>query len=194
MCLNRNCVALYISICTNYALSSPGTQVVQKIDLLTADIDMGKEDTFRGCQSGKIDTEVASSQGVRSDKPSLKTPTPSVSPPPYPIRDQGLHEAGQKLEPNQKMLNSQRHTSGTASRRRSQKPPPYPYASTMARVNPKAKDKGQKTPPYPFKRRLLSTIVWADRGLRIQSGALLTICGIPCYRHLSGKFGPHWIR
>ncbi|XP_067252836.1 uncharacterized protein [Chanodichthys erythropterus] len=133
-------------------------EVVQKIDLLTADIDMGNEepgDTFRGRQSGKMDTEVASSQGVRS-KPSFKT---SVSPPPYPIRDQGLHEAGQKLEPNQKMLNSQRQTSGTASGRRSQKPPPYPYASTMARVNPKAKDKGQKTPPYPFKRRLLSTIV-----------------------------------
>ncbi|XP_077082109.1 uncharacterized protein LOC143735755 [Siphateles boraxobius] len=116
-------------------------EVVQKIDLLTADIDICKEeqgDAFRG----KMDREVASSQGV-------KTPTPSVSPPPYPTGD--LHEAGQKME----TVNSQQHTSG----RRSKKPPPYPYASTMGRANPKAKNKGQKTPPYPFKRTLLSTIV-----------------------------------
>lgn len=132
--------------------------MVQKIDLLTADIDMGKEEPGdRGRHSGTKDAEVVSSQGVCSDKPSFKTPTPSVSPPPYPIRDQGLDEASQKLESNQKMVNSQRHTSRAASGRRSQKPPPYPYASTMGRVNPKAK--GKKTPPYPFKRRLLSTIV-----------------------------------
>lgn len=119
--------------------------MVQKIDLLTADIDICKEeqgDTFRG----KMDTEVASSQGV-------KTPTPSVSPPPYPTGDQELH--GQKLESTQETVTSPQHTSG----RRSKKPPPYPYARTVGRVNPKAKDKGQKTPPYPIKRTLLSTIV-----------------------------------
>ncbi|XP_059425027.1 uncharacterized protein LOC132159505 [Carassius carassius] len=130
-------------------------EVVQKIDLLTADIDMGNEgrgDPLKGCHSGKI-------EGVCSDKSSLKTPTPSLAPPAYPIKDQGLHDAGQKQESTQGLVISQRHTSGTSSRRRSQKPPPYPYASTMGRVNPKAKDKGQKTPPYPFRRRLLSTIV-----------------------------------
>ncbi|XP_067271437.1 uncharacterized protein [Pseudorasbora parva] len=134
-------------------------EVVQKIDLLTADIDMGKEepgDTFRGRHSGKMDTEVASSQGVRSDVPSFKKATPSVSPPPYPIRDKGLHEESQKLESTQ-TATSQRLKSGTASGRRSKKPPPYPNASTIGRENPK--EKGQKTPPYPFKRRLLSTIV-----------------------------------
>ncbi|KAG1946292.1 hypothetical protein F2P79_013762 [Pimephales promelas] len=112
-------------------------EVVQKIDLLTADIDICKEeqsDTFRG----KSEMEVSSSQGV-------ETPTLSVSPPPYPTGDQ---------EPTQETVNSQ-HASG----RRSKKPPPYPYASTIGRVNPKAKDKVQKTPPYPFKRTLLSTIV-----------------------------------
>ncbi|XP_016355131.1 uncharacterized protein LOC107698598 [Sinocyclocheilus anshuiensis] len=137
-------------------------EVVQKIDLLTADIDMGNEepgDTFKGCHSGRIDTKVASSQGVCSDKSSLKTPTSSVAPPAYPIKDQGLHDAGQKRESAQELVISQRDTSGIASRHRSQKPPPYPYASTTGRVNPKAKDKGQKTPPYPFRRKLLSTIV-----------------------------------
>ncbi|XP_042604976.1 uncharacterized protein LOC109047141 [Cyprinus carpio] len=137
-------------------------EVVQKIDLLTADIDIGNEepgDPLKGCQSGRIDSEVASSQGVCSDKSSLKTPTPSVSPPAYPIKDQGLHDAGQTRESTQDLVISQRHTFGTCSRHRSQKPPPYPYASTMGRVTPKAKDKGQKTPPYPFRRRLLSTIV-----------------------------------
>ncbi|XP_016392929.1 uncharacterized protein LOC107727552 [Sinocyclocheilus rhinocerous] len=137
-------------------------EVVQKIDLMTADIDIGNEEPgkpLKGCHSGRIDTEVASSQGVCSDKSSLKTPTPSVAPSAYPIKDQGLHDAGQKWESTQELVISQRHTSGTSSRRRSQKPPPYPYASTMGRVNPKEKDKGQKTPPYPFRRRLLSTIV-----------------------------------
>lgn len=126
--------------------------MVQKIDLLTADIDMGNEepgDTFKG----RIDTRVASSQGVCSDKSSLKTP------PAYPIKDQGLHDADRKRESTQELVLSQRDTSGTASRGRSQKPPPYPYASTKGRVNPKAKDKGQKTPPYPFRRKLLLTIV-----------------------------------
>ncbi|XP_026053019.1 uncharacterized protein LOC113039341 [Carassius auratus] len=130
-------------------------EVVQKIDLLTADIDMDNEepgDPLKGCHSGKI-------QGVCSDKSAHKTPTPSLAPPAYPIKDQGLHDAGQKQESTQELVISQRHTSGTSSRRRSQKPPPYPYASTMGRVNPKAKDKVQKTPPYPFRRRLLSTIV-----------------------------------
>ncbi|XP_073700160.1 uncharacterized protein [Garra rufa] len=126
-------------------------EVVQKIDLLTADIDVG--DTFKGCHSGRKDIEVASSQGVCSDK----SPTSSVAPPAYPIKDQGLHDAGQKRESTQELDISQRNTSGTASRRKSKKPPPYPYSSTMGRVNPK--DKGQKTPPYPFRRRLLSTIV-----------------------------------
>lgn len=136
--------------------------MVQRIDLLTADIDIGNEDpgdTFKGCHSGRIDTGVASSQGVCSDKSSLKAPTPSVAPPAYPIKDQGLHDAGQKRESTQELVISQRDTSGTTSRRRNQKPPPYPYTSTMGRVNPNAKAKGQKTPPYPFRRRLLSTIV-----------------------------------
>ncbi|KAK2906641.1 hypothetical protein Q8A67_005626 [Cirrhinus molitorella] len=122
-------------------------EVVQKIDLLTADIDVGNEEPGETFE----DTE-----GVCSDKSSLKTPTPSVAPPAYPIKDQGLHDAGQKQE-SQELVISQRDTSGTALRRRSKKPPPYPYSSTTGRVNPK--DKGQKTPPYPFRRRLLSTIV-----------------------------------
>lgn len=136
--------------------------MVQKIDFLTADIDMGNEDTgdiFKGCHSGRIDTEVASSQGVCSDKSSLKAPTPSVAPAAYPIKDQGLPDAAQQWESTQELVISQRDTSGTASRRRNQKPPPYPYASTIGRVDLKVKDKGQKTPPYPFRRRLLSTIV-----------------------------------
>ncbi|RXN03361.1 hypothetical protein ROHU_015960 [Labeo rohita] len=125
-------------------------EVVQKIDLLTADIDVGHDepgDTFKE----RIDTE-----GVCSNKSPLKTPTPSVAPPAYPIKDQGLQDAGQKQQSTQELVTSQRDTSGTAPRRRSKKPPPYPYSSTMGRVNPK--DKGQ-TPPYPFRRRLLSTIV-----------------------------------
>ncbi|XP_043078621.1 uncharacterized protein LOC122327369 isoform X1 [Puntigrus tetrazona] len=136
-------------------------EVVQKIDFLTSDIDIGNEepgDPFK-CQSGRIDTKVASSQEVCSDKSSFKTPTPSVAPPAYPIKDQGLHDVGQRRESIQELVISQRNTSGTSSRRKSQKPPPYPYASTMGRVNLKARDKGQKTPPYPFRRRLLSTIV-----------------------------------
>ncbi|XP_068072500.1 uncharacterized protein [Danio rerio] len=133
-------------------------EVVQKIDLLTSDIDIGQEepgDTFRRSPSGRMDIKVASSQGVH-DEPALKKPTPSRAPPAYPVRDQGLREVDPKLDSTQEMLPSQ--TSGINSKRRSQKPPPYPYAST-GRVNPKAKDKSQKTPPYPFRRRLLSTIV-----------------------------------
>lgn len=134
--------------------------MVQKIDQLTSDIDIGKEepgDTFRWCPSETMDIKVASSQEVHYDEPSIKTPTPSRAPPAYPIRDQGLHEVDPKLDSTQETLTSQ--TSGINSKRRSQKPPPYPYASTMGRVNLKAKDKSQKTPPYPFRRRLLSTIV-----------------------------------
>ncbi|XP_052394775.1 uncharacterized protein LOC127942834 [Carassius gibelio] len=133
-------------------------EVVQKIDLLTADIDMGNEEP-RNTFKGRIDTRVGLSQGVCSDKSSLKTPTPSVAPPAYPIKHQELHDAAQKRGSTQELVIPQRDVSGTASRLRSQKPPPYPYPSTTRRVNPKAKDKGQKTPTYPFRRKLLSTIV-----------------------------------
>ncbi|XP_051978234.1 uncharacterized protein LOC127639932 [Xyrauchen texanus] len=121
------------------------------------------------------------SHGVHSDKPpkgSVKrslegkkelcsstkahpscTSTLPVAPPAYPIKDQWLYDAKQRLKSPQEMAASQRHESGTATGHRGRKPPPYSYASTVGRVNPKAKDKSQKTPPYPFRRRLLSTIV-----------------------------------
>ncbi|XP_051551357.1 uncharacterized protein LOC127439229 [Myxocyprinus asiaticus] len=146
-------------------------------------------DSLWRCHSSRVDTSIrelessrheinreAFSHGVHSDKPPFSvegkkklcsstkahlscTSTLPVAPPAYPIKDQGLCDAKQRLKSPQEVAASQRHESGTTTGHRGRKPPPYPYASTVGRVNPKAKDKVQKTPPYPFRRRLLSTIV-----------------------------------
>ncbi|XP_051979993.1 uncharacterized protein LOC127641210 [Xyrauchen texanus] len=163
-------------------------EVVEQIDVLTAGIDMGEEepgDSFWGCHSSAVDTGVcelessrrgingeASSNGAHSDKPPFSVkgkitlcssskahPSRTRNPPAYPNKDQGLCDTNQRQESTQEMVASQRNESASVTGRRGRKPPPYPFASTVGRVNPKAKDKGQKTPPYPFRRRLLSTIV-----------------------------------
>ncbi|KAI7791021.1 uncharacterized protein LOC130548308 [Triplophysa rosa] len=125
-------------------------EVVRQIDLLTADIDMGEDDPG-GALSSKMKMDIPESESPRCGD-SVAACSSNKAQPAYSIRDQT-----QSLGSTQEMVHSQRHESRTATGRREQKPPPYPYPSTTGRVNTKAK--GQKAPPYPFRRRLLSTIV-----------------------------------
>lgn len=135
--------------------------MVRQIDLMTAGIDMGEDDPD-GALSSKMEMDGCESESPRcrngvaacstSKARPPRTTTPPAAPPAYPIGDQS-----QPLGSTQETVHSQRRESGTATGRREQKPPPYPYTSTTGRVNSKAK--GQKAPPYPFRRRLLSTIV-----------------------------------
>ncbi|KAA0711916.1 hypothetical protein E1301_Tti013518 [Triplophysa tibetana] len=125
-------------------------EVVQQIDLLTADIDMG-EDYPGGALTSKMEMDIPESKSTRCGD-SVAACSLNKTQPADPIRDQA-----QSLGSTREMVHSQRHESRTATGRREQKPPPYPYSSTTGRVNNKAK--GQKAPPYPFRRRLLSTIV-----------------------------------
>ncbi|TRZ03316.1 hypothetical protein DNTS_027482 [Danionella cerebrum] len=120
-------------------------QVVQEIDLLTADIGLDKdelEDTLRRSHSRIIDFNVMPllSQNLQSSE--LKSHPPSGFPPEYPMGNPVVHQA----------LKSTQGFGGV-----SKKPPPYHYAVITGRGKVKAKTK--KTPPYPFRRRLLSTIV-----------------------------------
>lgn len=124
--------------------------MVQQIDQLTADIDMGEDDPGDALTS-KMEMEVPESESTRCGD-SVVPCSSNKAQPAYPIRDQA-----QSLGSTQETVHSQRHELRTATGRREQKPPPYPYPSTTGRVNNKAK--GQKAPPYPFRRRLLSTIV-----------------------------------
>lgn len=133
--------------------------MVHQIDLLTADIDMGEEEpggAFSSrmkmvCESESLRYKVSSHEDRKACSSNKAHPSCPNAPPAYPIKDQ--------VRSTQERADSQKHDLRTGAGCRGLKPPPYPYANTSGRVNPKVREKGQKAPPYPFRRRLLSTIV-----------------------------------
>ncbi|XP_036442736.1 uncharacterized protein LOC118819165 [Colossoma macropomum] len=160
-------------------------EVVQQIDLLTSNIDLGEEDakdtcggsTRRGPASEEASKKIRS-VGDNSGRPDSPPRNPSTVPRAYKRfqaveKDQHERKTAPRLPPPAyptgtnssapKSILGVPESTGAKSEaakgpRSQKKPPPYPFSSRAGRAA-KGKDAGLKTPPYSGRRKLLSTTV-----------------------------------
>ncbi|KAI4877654.1 hypothetical protein NFI96_021333 [Prochilodus magdalenae] len=155
-------------------------EVVQQIDQLTSNIDLGEEDARGACGGSRrvSASEEASKAGDKSGQPDSPTRNPSTVPRPnkrFQASGKGQHERkSARLPPPAyptgtnsaapKTSHGAPESTGAKSEaskgpRSQKKPPPYPFSSRAGRATAKGRDAGLKTPPCSGKRKLLSTTV-----------------------------------
>lgn len=167
-------------LCCDARMSFCDTQVVQQIDQLTSNIDLGEEDAndTSGGSSKRTPASEDGSEHTDSGAHMVRhTPGHLTSPSTVPrvnkkflasSKDQPQRRNASRLPPpayqtlqtgtNSLALKSNHGASeskGVAKGPRSQKPPPYPFT----RRSSKGKDPGLKAPPYSGRQKLLSTTV-----------------------------------